>query len=137
MTIVGCLRDCHDPTIVFGTYLGGTLSEGARAVAVDSGGNIYVTGSTESTNFPSVNPYQPVGPVGSSDVFVTKINPTGTVVLYSTYLEGNSSDQGLGIAVDSAPSTWNRKRYPPPSPVNDTEGGTCRATTCSTKGCSS
>src|SRR6185503_10747346 len=72
----------------------------------DSAGNAYVTGYTRSIDFPTVNPIQPsnasvvVPPGATLDVFVTKINPSGTALVYSTYLGGRDDDLGRSIAVD-------------------------------------
>jgi beta propeller repeat protein len=89
-----------DPTLTYATYLGGSATDNAYGVAVDSSGAVYVVGTTSSTNFPVVNPYQ--GDQPQADAFVTKIDPAGTAVVYSTYLGGGSTDQGFDIAVDSA-----------------------------------
>jgi len=87
-----------DPVLVYSTYLGGYTEDSANAIAVDSSGDAFITGSTEG-GFPILNPEQPaVG--GASDAFVTELSPTGTLV-YSTYLGGLNSDSGAGIAVDS------------------------------------
>lgn len=93
-----------DPVLIYSTYLGGSGSDSAAGVAVDSLGNAYITGSTDSTNFPttagSLSPSLPVGGGGHSNAFVTKIDPTGTSIVYSTYIGGNSSTQANAIAVD-------------------------------------
>jgi Beta-propeller repeat len=87
---------------VYATYLGGDAFDGGAGIAVDSVGNAYVTGSTSSSNFPTVNAIQPtLG--GGSDAFVTKVNPLGSGLVYSTYLGGSSDDSGGGIALDSLP----------------------------------
>jgi beta-propeller repeat-containing protein len=85
---------------VYSTYLGGVDLELARDITVDAFGNAYVTGTTFSPNFPTVNPFQPVIS-GLSDAFVTKINQAGSALLYSTYLGGTGGDEGEGIAIDS------------------------------------
>ena len=74
-------------------------------IAVDSSGNAYVTGSTCSTDFPTMNPLQPANG-GGDDAFVTKLNPTGSALVYSTYLGGSGSDVGNGIAVDSSGNAY-------------------------------
>ncbi len=91
-------------TLVYSTYLGGSTGDVAQAIAVDGAGAAYVTGNTESTNFPTQNPFQ-AALDGTDDIFVTKINPAGNTLAYSTYLGGNNGT-GLGqigyaIAVDS------------------------------------
>ena len=75
-------------TLVYSTYLGGTGDEGASAIAVDSGGNAYLTGRTASRNFPLAFPFQSAFAGGESDAFVAKLNDTGKGLIYSTYLGG-------------------------------------------------
>ena len=91
-----------DPVLSYSTYLGGSGSEQAKAIAVDADGNAYVSGYTQSTNFPTTPGAVTPAFGGVWDAFVTKLDPTGTQALYSTYLGGNSSDQANGIAVDAA-----------------------------------
>ncbi len=87
--------------ILYCVILSGAAFESARAVAVDTAGNAYVTGVTTSSNFPvtagAVQRFS--GSMGLEDAFVVKITPQGAVA-YSTYLGGNSSDTGYAIAVD-------------------------------------
>ncbi|MDA2929354.1 SBBP repeat-containing protein [Acidobacteria bacterium AH-259-O06] len=98
--------------LVYSTYLGGSgrenfseFSEEAffagGGIAVDPEGNAYVTGFTSSTDFPTANALQPAFGGGDFDAFVAKLNPTGSALVYSTYLGGSGNDQGLGIAVDA------------------------------------
>lgn len=87
--------------LIFSTYLGGTADDSGTAIAVDPSGYIYVTGSTYSTNFPIVNAYQ-TALFGNADVFVTKLAPNGTSIVYSSYYGGRAFDEGEGIAVNSA-----------------------------------
>jgi hypothetical protein len=94
-----------DPTLVYSTYLGGNDSDQGRGIAVDSHGNVYVTGVTNSTDFPTHNPLYAEG-AGGDDVFVTKINAAGTALVYSTYLGGSKGDAGYAIAVDSAGNAY-------------------------------
>lgn len=89
-----------DPVFVYSTFLGGTGTEDGRAIAVDSQGNAYLTGSTASTDFPLASPIQP-NIDAAGDAFVTKLNSSGNGLVYSTYLGGNGSDIGNGIEVDS------------------------------------
>jgi Beta-propeller repeat len=94
-----------DPALCYATYLGGSSGDVAQAVAVDSSGSMYVTGQTTSTNFPTQNPIQAAN-AGHGDAFVTKLNATGTALVYSTYLGGIGVDGGYGIAVDSAGNAY-------------------------------
>jgi hypothetical protein len=64
-------------------------------------GNAYVTGETNSTDFPTANPLQGSS-AGGRDAFVAKLNADGSALVYSTYLGGGGDDLGLGIAVDTA-----------------------------------
>jgi Beta-propeller repeat len=91
--------------LVYSTYLGGGDFDEAWDLAVDASGAAYVTGKTFSPDFPTVNPLQPVLS-GTSDAFVTKINPTGSAILYSTYLGGSRGEFGFGIGVDSRNSIY-------------------------------
>ena len=81
-----------------GTSIGGSGDDWPAAIAVDGSGNAYITGYTQSTDFPAVNALQRHRS-GSMDAFVTKINANGNGLAYSTYLGGRSDDLGLGIAV--------------------------------------
>jgi len=93
-----------DPVLVYSTWLGGIGADRGVAVAVDAAGNAYITGSTTSPNFPGAHPTSPrSGPDPEQpNVFVAKINRTGSALLYFTYLGGSKSDGGIGIAIDSA-----------------------------------
>jgi hypothetical protein len=89
-------------TLVYSSYLGGTGADFGQGIAVDSSGNAYVTGSTQSTNFPvSTNALRP-NINGSQDAFVTKVNFAGEQILYSTFLGGSAADVGQAIALDSS-----------------------------------
>src|SRR5260221_3770843 len=112
-----------DPVLAYSTYLGGN---GGLAIAVDSGGNAYVTGLAGSTNFPTTpGAFQPTdhantsGGTYASNAFVAKLNPTGSALVYATYLGGsanhnctqispctNNGDQGISIAVDAAGNAY-------------------------------
>lgn len=103
-----------DPVLWYSTFLGGTSDDAVNDLAVDPSGNVYVTGVTASTNFPTVNPRQPAHAGGSDaflDAFVTKYAATGAageqpVVLYSTYLGGSNVDEGRGIVADASGSAY-------------------------------
>ena len=88
-----------DPVLSYATYLGGTGGDVAYGIAVDSSGNAYITGITNSSGFPVFGPEQNTNK-GNGDAFVTKLNPAGTALLYSTYLGGTGADTATGIAVD-------------------------------------
>jgi hypothetical protein len=90
---------------VYSTFLGGSDNDSARAVAVDAAGNSYMTGFTVSSDFPTLHSLQPFrGPTGRPDAFVTKVNSSGTALIYSTYLGGTGDDGGGAIMADSAGS---------------------------------
>jgi hypothetical protein len=88
----------------YATYLGGSGSEQGAAIAVDSTGQAYVTGLTQSTDFPArgggTATQQSAAPL--SDAYFARLNPAGNTFVYSTYLGGNSTDAGSGVAVDGA-----------------------------------
>ena len=91
-----------DPVLSFATYLGGKADDSANAVALDSSGNIYIAGVTNSTDFPtSIGAYRVALNGSNNDAFVTKLNPAGTAILYSTFLGGSYSDVATSIAVDA------------------------------------
>jgi len=85
--------------LVYSSYLGGSADDYASAVDLDQFGNEYVTGITESSDFPVINPIQTDQPM--RDAFVTKRKKIGGGLDYSTYLGGNSSDDGRDIVVDA------------------------------------
>lgn len=96
--------------LIYSTYLGGTGIDNCYGIALDAAGNAYVTGSTfgdQTNNFPTTQgAFQRTAPGGGRDSFVTKLNPAGTALVYSTFLGGNNSDEGEGIAVDSAGNAY-------------------------------
>jgi hypothetical protein len=95
-----------DPVIVYSTLLGGGTSDtDPQSIAIDGSGNAYIAGFTDASDFPTVNALQP-GLHSAPDGFVTKINSTGTALVYSTYIGGTSFDQFFGIAVDSTGAAW-------------------------------
>jgi hypothetical protein len=100
-----------DPTLAYSTYLGGSGNENSitippsllSGITVDSLGNVYVTGNTTSTDFPTMTPFQPhLNGAGTISAFVAKLTPDGSALVYSTYLGGTgSANYPTGIAVDS------------------------------------
>jgi len=93
------------PVLSYSTYLGGSDIDGSNDLAIDAAGNVYVTGLAYSTDFPTVSPIQATNG-GNGDAFVTKLDPTGSALLYSTYLGGSDLDISLGIAVDAAGNAY-------------------------------
>ncbi|QPJ60585.1 MAG: hypothetical protein G3M70_01255 [Candidatus Nitronauta litoralis] len=89
-------------SLVFSTYLGGGNTDQGHGITVDSSGNVYVTGQTNSTNFPTSLAFQGALAGGAgNDVFLTKIAPSGLSFIFSTYLGGTGEDLGRGVALDS------------------------------------
>ena len=86
--------------LIYSTYLGGSDFDTADEIAVDQRGHIYITGRTNSTDFPTANPLQPHLLGGLGDAFVVKLNSTGDRLIYSSYLGGSGGDAGSTIAVD-------------------------------------
>ena len=122
--------------LVYSTFFGGPAREQGQDIAVDASGNAYVTGSTESADNPFTPEYDgfPVTPgafqtTGSYDAFVTKLNPQGSALVYSTYLGGNAGgDRGWAIAIDNAGSAYvagdtTSSDFPIASAVQLTYGG--------------
>jgi Beta-propeller repeat len=114
--------------VIYDTYLGGSGEDIGRAIAADSDGDAYVTGQTTSPNFPTVNALQTsnasAGPEGAN-AFVTKINPTGSALVYSTYLGGSDDDGAFGIAVDRSQNVYlagqaSSPHFPLVSPIQGT-----------------
>jgi hypothetical protein len=95
-----------DPVLAYSTYLGGSDQDQGFGIAVDPAGNAYATGLTSSSDFPTTAAAVDATFNGGSDVFVTKLDPTGSVLLYSTYLGGGNTDQANGIAVDLAGNAY-------------------------------
>ena len=103
--------------LIYSTYIGGDTEDFGRAIAVDSSGVAYITGSTTSLNFPTTPDAQQTTiagntdrggkfPVITSDAFETTLSADGSHLIYSTYLGGTSNDAGAGIAVDPAGSVY-------------------------------
>jgi len=113
--------------LIYSTYLGGSGEDGGTGIAVDSEGAAYVTGETESTDFPPQNPIQGTN-AGVYDVFITKVNSSGSALVYSTYLGGSGGDIGFGIAVDSEGAAYltglaESADFPTLNPIQGTKAG--------------
>jgi hypothetical protein len=91
-----------DPVLNYSTYVGGEVLDAAFGIALDTSGDAYIGGVTESTKFPQMNPVSTTlpGDLSLGTAFVTELNPTGTALLYSTYL-GGSGNGSIGEAVDA------------------------------------
>ncbi|HEX5689879.1 MAG TPA: SBBP repeat-containing protein [Roseiflexaceae bacterium] len=87
--------------VKYGTFLGGASDDAANAVATDAQGNIYIAGSTYSKPFPGTSGQMPY-----TDAFVTKLDPTGTQVLYSIAIGGSNDEEALAMAVDPQGNVW-------------------------------
>ncbi len=118
--------------LTYSTYFGGTGQDngpgGGTSVAVDSSGNAYITGSTSSSNLPTLSPIQGSYSGGVNDAFIVKFNATGSALIYSTYLGGNSSDIGAEIAVDASGSAYvvgltSSSTFPTTAPFQASSGG--------------
>lgn len=97
------------PAVVYETFIGGSGSDTSVGIGVDNGGNAYIVGNTTSPDFPSAGaPYQTApetkgsqcASITCSSVFVSSLNPTGTALIYSSYLSGNGNDQASGMTID-------------------------------------
>jgi uncharacterized protein (TIGR03437 family) len=93
-----------DPVILYASFLGGSSQEDGLKIALDVAGNIYVMGKTTSTNFPvTAQAFKRTSVAQQDDVFISKLNPTGTALIYSTYLGSNSgNDVAADFVVDAA-----------------------------------
>ena len=89
-----------DP-LIYSTYIGGSTIQTGYGIGVDTLGNAYITGMTESADFTSTLGAYQTSLSGISDVFVSKLNPTGTAFVFSTFIGGSSADAGLSISVDA------------------------------------
>jgi len=119
--------------VVYATYLGGSGSDGVVDIATDRHGNVYIVGSTVSSDFPLKNPLQPKYGGGSEcmgDAFVAKLNSDGSALLYSTYLGGSKEEDAQGLGVDAAENAYvmgctNSSDFPIKSAFQGTMKGVC------------
>ncbi|TAM81964.1 MAG: choice-of-anchor D domain-containing protein [Acidobacteria bacterium] len=87
---------------LYSVFLGGGNLDKATSIAIDSSGDVYLAGYTNSTDFPTTAGAYQVSNAGNTDAFLTKLNPTGTSLVYSTYFGGSGIDYGRGVAVDAS-----------------------------------
>jgi hypothetical protein len=132
--------DAAGATLPFSTYLGGSSDDRALGLALDGSGNVYIAGSSQSTDFPTTTGVLQGTNQGQSDVFVAKLNPSGPSVTYATLLGGAGVDQANGIAVDSSGNAYitgftNSSNFPTYSPIQSvlgiTGGSACGSAACS------
>jgi hypothetical protein len=114
--------------LVYSTYLGGSAFELGRGIAVDAAGNAFVAGQTSGADFPTANPRQATYGGGVGDAFVAKLNPSGSALVYSTFLGGSGFDRGLAIAVDSDGNAYvvgetESADFPTAEPLQSAFGG--------------
>jgi beta-propeller repeat-containing protein/ASPM-SPD-2-Hydin domain-containing protein len=120
-------------SLIYFTYLGGSLADAGQGIAIDSSGNAYVTGSTVSLDFPvTAAVFQPKFGGGNADAFVTKLDPAGSTLVYSSYLGGTNTDIGYGIAADTSGNAYVAGQtcsldFPLANPEQATPGGNCDA----------
>ncbi len=97
-----------DPVLSYSTYLGGSGDNNAgQGIAVDAAGAAYVTGLTNSSDFPVVHPLQSTLGGGGTNAFVAKLTADGTALVYATYLGGSGrDDEARGIAVDATGAAY-------------------------------
>jgi hypothetical protein len=93
-------------SLVYGTFIGGSGPDSGGEIAIDGGGNAYVTGGTHSSDFPTTPGAFDRSYNGDYDVFVVKLNPNGSSLSYGTFIGGSDDDFGLGIAVDGGGNAY-------------------------------
>ncbi len=95
-----------DPVIAYSSFLGGSGNDGTSDLGVDATGNMYLAGTTGSFDYPLMNPLQGTKPNGLRSIFISKLNPAGSALLYSTYLGGSGDDPCFRMAVDSTGNAY-------------------------------
>jgi uncharacterized repeat protein (TIGR01451 family) len=97
--------DSNGTSVVFSTYIGGSGNDEAYGIDIDTNNTIYLTGSTDSSNFPKVNAFQTTGET-NGDAFIIRLAANGSNLLYATYFGGSGSDVGNGIVADNFGMVW-------------------------------
>lgn len=102
--------------LIYATYLGGSGDDAAYAIAIDGSGNAFVAGATVSSNFPVVNPIPGGNKINgvinknlkiySTDAFVAELDPTGSSLIYSTYIGGSGAEAANAIALDPSDNAF-------------------------------
>ena len=120
--------DPSGTSVIYSTFIGGSATDYASGVAADQNGNVYVTGSTQSTDFPvSAGVFQPALSA-SQDAFVLKLSPNGSSLVYSTYVGGNNWDEAFAVQVDRTGAAYaagytSSTDFPTATAVQATFGG--------------
>ena len=119
--------------LLYSTYFGGSANDFGRAISLDEAGRIYLLGETASPDFPTQTPLQPTRSGGSTDLFVPKLNHTGSAIIYSTYLGGSSNEYGGDLKVDAQGNAYITGKtqstdFPTVNPIQQVlnPGGPCR-----------
>jgi hypothetical protein len=128
--------DSAGTALVYSSYLGGSESSVIQAIAVDETGAAYLAGGTEASDFPVLNPFQSTNKItlGGTTGFLTKVDPSGGVLIYSTYLGGSGGGEGLegdqvtGISLDAMGEAYvtgytTSVDFPTKNPVQATNNG--------------
>jgi len=95
-----------DPSLIYSTFIGGNNADYGCDIAIDPKGNLFVGGHTTSSNFPATPNASDTSYNGGGDLFVFKLNPNGSKLIYSTFIGGSNSDWGGTIALDSTGNTF-------------------------------
>jgi len=101
--------DAAGTALVYSTYLGGSFRDQANGISVDTHDDAYITGRTQSPDFPAKNAFQGDLKSGGGNAFITKFDAAGTALVYSSYLGGSApypGDSGNGIAVDASGNAY-------------------------------
>ncbi len=120
-------------SLIYFTYLGGSSAETGAGIAVDTANSAYVTGFTNSPDFPViVGAFQPNYGGGNTDAFVSKLDAAATALVYSSYLGGSNAEEGRGIAVDVNANAYVAGQtcstdFPVARPLQGTQAGNCDA----------
>jgi len=108
--VVVLMMNATGSQLLYSTYIGGNGYDSGVGIKVDNNGNVFITGKTRSTNFPTVAPFQAqfadVDCYSCGDAFVTAIRPGGTGLLYSSYLGGTEEDYPTDLAIDTLGNTY-------------------------------
>ena len=114
-------------TLIYSTYVGGDQDDSGTGIAVEADGSAYITGSTASIDFPTLNPFQASHAAGLKDVFVSKLSSSGSALVYSSYLGGDNYDHGGGISVENGSAYvagWTRSsNFPARNPYQSVYAG--------------